>query len=74
MKGKLTYMTIVEKDVEIPDKIIEISKKSWDERTEEEEKRLKTFSKNAWGTIESYFHSIGIYYMQDGKNWTLDVD
>lgn len=74
MKGKLVYMTIVEKDVEIPDRIVEISKKSWYDRTEEEEKRLRTFSKDAWGTIEKYFNSIGIYYMQDGKNWTLDVD
>lgn len=72
MKGKLVYMTIVEKDVEIPDKIVEISKKSWYDRTEEEEKRLRTFSKDAWGTIEKYFNSIGIYYMKDGQYWTLD--
>lgn len=74
MTGKIVYMAIVEKDVKIPDEIIEISEKSWYDRTEEEDKRLRVFSKNAWDTIENYFNCIGIYYSKDGKNWTLEED
>ena len=72
MKGKLTYMALIEKDVEIPDKIIEISEKSWYERTKEEDERLRTFSKTVWDTIENSFNYIGIYYTKDGQNWTFE--
>ena len=72
MKGKLVYTTIVEKEIEIPDEVIEISEKSWFDWTEEEEKKIKTFSENAWNSIEDNIDRVGIYYEENGQDWILE--
>lgn len=36
MKGKIKYFAKVEKEIEIPDRLIELNEKDWD-RTEEED-------------------------------------
>lgn len=72
MKGKIAYMTVVEKEIEIPDEIIEISKKLWFDCTEEEDKKMKTFSKNIWSSIKDSYNCIGIYYEENGKNCVLE--
>ena len=41
MKGKIAYLTVVEKEIEIPDEVVEISKKSWVDWTEEEDEKLR---------------------------------
>ena len=72
MKGKITYMAVVEKEIEIPDEVIEISKKSWFDWTDEEDEKMRTFSENAWDSIEDNFDRIGIYYEEDSKDWVLE--
>ncbi len=72
MKGKITYMAVVEKEIEIPDEVIEISKKSWFDWTEEEDEKMRTFSDNAWNSIEDNYDRVGIYYEEDGKDWVLE--
>lgn len=72
MKGKLVYTTIVEKEIEIPDEIVEISEKSIFDWTEEEDKKMGTFSENAWGSIEDNFNRVGIYYEENGQDWILE--
>ncbi len=72
MKGKITYMAVVEKEIEIPDEVIEISKKSWFDWTEEEDEKMRTFSDNAWNSVEDNYDRVGIYYEEDGKDWVLE--
>lgn len=72
MKGKIAYMAVVEKEIEIPDEVIEISKKSWFNWTDEEDEKMRTFSDNAWDTIEDSFDRVGIYYQEDGKDWIIE--
>ena len=72
MKGTIAYMAVVEKEIEIPNEVIEISKKSWFNWTEEEDEKIRTFSKNTWDSIENSLDRVGIYYQEDGKNWILE--
>ena len=72
MKGKIAYMAIIEKEIEIPDEVVKISKKSWFDWTEEEDDKMRTFSENTWDSIEDSIDRVGIYYEEDGKNWVLE--
>ena len=72
MKGKIAYLAVIEKEIEIPDEVVEISKKSWFDWTEEEDEKMRTFSDNAWDSIEDSFDRVGIYYEEDGKDWILE--
>ena len=72
MKGTIAYMAVVEKEIEIPDEVIEISKKSWFDWTEKEDEKMRTFSENAWNSIEDNYDRVGIYYQEDGKDWVLE--
>ena len=72
MKGTIAYMAVVEKEIEIPDEVIEISKKSWFDWTEEEDEKMKIFSENAWNSIGDNYDRVGIYYQKDGKDWILE--
>lgn len=72
MKGTIAYMAVVEKEIEIPDEVIEISKKSWFDWTEEEDKKMRIFSENAWDSIGDNYDRVGIYYQKDGKDWILE--
>lgn len=72
MKGKIAYMAVVEKEIEIPDEVIEISKKSWFDWTDEEDEKMRTFSENAWDAIGDSYDRVGIYYQEDGKDWIIE--
>ena len=72
MKGKIVYSIVVEKEIEIPDEIIEISKKFCDEWTEEENEKMEIFSEDAWNSIENNYDRIGIYYKENGEDWELE--
>lgn len=72
MKGKITYMAIIEKEIEIPDEVIEISEKSWHDWTEEEDKKMKVFSENVWDSIDNVFYRINICYEKNGKNYIIE--
>ncbi len=72
MKGKIVYLTVVEKEIEIPDEVVEISKKPWVDWTDEEDEKLGVFSENAWNSIENVSDRIGIYYEENGKEWIIE--
>ncbi len=72
MKGKIVYMTVVEKEIEIPDEVIEISKKSWFDWTEEEDEKMRTFSDCAWDSIEGSYDRVGLYYEENGKEYIIE--
>ena len=72
MKGKLVYTAIVEKEIEIPDEVVEISEKSWFNWTEEDDKIMQTFSENAWNSVDGVSDRIGIYYEENGQDWILE--
>jgi len=72
MKGKIAYLAVIEKEIEIPDEVVKISKKSWFDWTEEEEEKMETFSKNAWNSIEDDYDRIGISYEENGEDWILE--
>lgn len=72
MKGKIAYLTVIEKEIEIPEEVVEISKKSWVDWTEEEDEKLRVFSENAWNSIENNFDRIGIYYEENGKDYVIE--
>ena len=72
MKGKIAYLAIIEKEIEIPDEVVEISKKSWLDWTEEEDEKMRIFSDDAWDSIEDSFDRVGIYYEENGKDWILE--
>ena len=71
MKGKVVYTAVVEKEIEIPDEIIEISNRSWWDWTDAEEKKVENFSNAAWSGIK-YSDRIGIYYEEDGQLWGVE--
>ena len=72
MKGKITYLAVVEKEIEIPDEVIEISKKHCFDWTKEEDEKMRTFSENAWDSIEDSYDRVGIYYEENDKEWVLE--
>ena len=72
MKGKITYMAVIEKEIEIPDEVIEISEKSFYNLTEKEDEKMKVFSENAWNSIDNVFYRINICYEKNGKNYIIE--
>ena len=52
MKGKIVYIAEVEKEIEIPDELIELTKKNYDSfLTKEEDKKREELSEFVWGEI-----------------------
>lgn len=72
MKGKITYMAIVEKEIEIPDEVVKISKKFSHNWTEEEDEKMRFFSENVWNSIEDVFERISIYYEENNKDYIIE--
>lgn len=74
MKGKIVYTTVVEKEIEIPDEIVKISKKPWCDCTGEEIEEMEIFSEQAWDSIENsdIYDRVGIFYEENGEDWMLE--
>ena len=74
MKGKIAYLAVVEKEIEIPDEIVKIVQKPWfDWRTEEDDEKMSAFSEKAWESVgEDCLDRCGIYYKKDGDWWVLE--
>lgn len=67
-KGKIVYTHVVEKEIEIPDEIIEANAKfSW-EMTCEDYDKLEQFSDNLWKQYPDVSERCGVYY-QDADGW-----
>ena len=73
MKGKIVYAAVAEKEIEIPDEIIEINEKAWCDWTKEEDEKMKIFFENTWDSIcDDNVDRMGIYYEKNGKNLVLE--
>ena len=65
MKGKIRYYTIVEQDVEFPDRLVEIQEKGWDatdEEYEEVERAIEAMVNDVRRINPDAGDMIGIYY------------
>lgn len=51
MKGKIVYSLLVEREVEIPDELIELKKKNWWDLTYEDDERIDELSDSVWKGI-----------------------
>lgn len=65
MKGKIRYYTIVEQDVEFPDRLVEIQAKGWDatdEEAEELESAIEAMVDHVRRVDPDAVDMVGIYY------------
>lgn len=65
MKGKIRYYSIVEQDVEFPDRLVEIQAKGWDatdEEAEELESVIEAMVDHVRRTDPDSVDMVGIYY------------
>ena len=65
MKGKIRYYSIVEQEVEFPDRLTEIQAKGWDatdEEYEEVERAIEAMVNDARRADPDATDMIGIYY------------
>lgn len=65
MRGKIRYCTIVEQDVEFPDRLVEIQAKGWDatdEEAEELESAIEAMVDHVRRTDPNAVDMVGIYY------------
>ena len=72
MKGKLTYTTIVEKEIEIPDEVIDALDKvatTWDH---DAYALMDEFSAKAWANVDNVENRLSIEFEQDGHWWPFE--
>ncbi len=72
MKGKLTYTTIVEKEIEIPDEVIDALDKvatTWDH---DAYTLMDEFSEKAWASVDNVENRLSIEFEQDGHWWAFE--
>lgn len=68
MKGKIRYYSIVEQDVEFPDRIAEIQAKGWDatnEEYEEMESAIEAMVDHVRRIDPNAVDMVGIYYGEE---------
>jgi len=72
MKGKLVYTTVVEKEIEIPDEVVDALDKiatSWDP---DANTLIDEFSANAWASVDNVENRLAIKFEQDGEWWAFE--
>lgn len=72
MKGKLVYTAVVEKEIEIPDKVVDALDKvttSWDP---DAYALMDEFSANAWASVDNIENRLSIQFEQDGEWWAFE--
>lgn len=72
MKGKLVYTAVIEKEIEIPDEVIDALDKvatSWDPDTYA---LMDEFSANAWASVDNVENRLSIEFEQDGEWWAFE--
>lgn len=72
MKGKLVYTTVVEKEIEIPDEVIDALDKvttSWDPNAYA---LMDKFSADAWASVDDVENRLSIEFEQDGEWWAFE--
>jgi hypothetical protein len=72
MKGKLVYTAIVEKEIEIPDEVIDALDTiatSWDP---DANALIDKFSADAWASVDNVENRLSIQFEQDGEWWAFE--
>ena len=72
MKGKLVYTAVVEKEIEIPDEVIDALDKvatSWDP---DAYALMDEFSTKAWQSVDNVENRLSIEFQQDGEWWAFE--
>ncbi len=71
-KGKIVYTHVTEKEIEIPDEIVEINGKfSW-EMTCADYNKLEQFSNDLWEQYPDVSERCGVYYKDDDGWWIIE--
>lgn len=71
MKGKIVYTKTVEEEVEIPDELIKLKNKRWQDLTEEDDKRFDELVESVWGEIP-WENRYGMYYGENFKFYIVE--
>ena len=72
MKGKLVYTAVIEKEIEIPDEVIDALDKiatSWDL---DANAMIDKFSADAWASVDNVENRLSIQFEQDGEWWAFE--
>lgn len=72
MKGKLVYTTVVEKEIEIPNEVIDAYDKAlttWDPAIYN---LMDKFSTDAWASVDNVENRLSIQFEQDGEWWAFE--
>lgn len=72
MKGKLVYTAIIEKEIEIPDEVIDALDTiatSWDS---DANALIDKFSADAWASVDNVENRLSIQFEQDGEWWAFE--
>ena len=75
MKAKITYYCRVEKEIDIPDRLVELTEKGWDATIEEDKEREDIIDAivDKVSTGVRNFQLSGIYYGEDFTNAITEV-
>lgn len=72
MKGKLVYTAVIEKEIEIPDEVIDALDTiatSWDS---DANALIDKFSADAWASVDNVENRLSIQFEQDGEWWAFE--
>ena len=72
MKGKLVYTTIVEKEIEIPDEVIDALDTVLTTYDHDAYAVMDEFSAKAWASVDNVENRLSIEFKQDGHWWPFE--
>lgn len=72
MKGKLVYTTIVEKEIEIPDEVIDALDTVLTTYDHDAYAIMDKFSAKAWASVDNVENRLSIEFEQDGHWWPFE--
>lgn len=72
MKGKLVYTTIVEKEIEIPDEVIDALDTVLTTYDHDAYAVMDEFSAKAWASVDNVENRLSIEFEQDGHWWPFE--
>lgn len=72
MKGKLVYTTIVEKEIEIPDEVIDALDTVLTTYDHDAYAIMDEFSAKAWASVDNVENRLSIEFEQDGHWWPFE--
>lgn len=72
MKGKLVYTTVVEKEIEIPDEVIDALDTVLTTYDHDAYAIMDEFSAKAWASVDNVENRLSIEFEQDGHWWPFE--